>query len=101
MGTVVEAWHNHWALILSPDDFWMAIAFAVSQFLQDKSNAEKYRDTFVHHQGKMKLSVDGEKLGIKPKSAKNRLAWREFVDEICSMVAANTKVDITNVYVLL
>lgn len=47
------------------------IAFCVSQFLTIKENAEKYRKTFVEHEGKKDLIVNGAALGISPKSPKS------------------------------
>jgi Domain of unknown function (DUF4419) len=56
VGTVIRAYSNHHALILRPDDVWLAILTQFS-FLVN-GNAESLRSHFVSHQGKKKLVLD-------------------------------------------
>jgi hypothetical protein len=73
----------------------------VSQFLALPENAEKYRHTFVHHEGKMELVVDGIPLGLVPKgpnaNVTNKVAWPKFVDAIVELIKQNTNKDTTEV----
>jgi hypothetical protein len=60
--TVLEAYNQHHALVLRPDDIWLAILSQFSLFVngKDKSGtprAERLRQCFVAHEGKRKLSV--------------------------------------------
>ncbi|KAF7377319.1 hypothetical protein MSAN_00152500 [Mycena sanguinolenta] len=61
VNTVVSAWSQHYALVIRPDDVWLAI---ISQFsFYVNGNAELLRANFVAHEGKKKLTVDG---GLPP-----------------------------------
>ena len=50
------AYNKHLPLSLSPDAIWSAIAHGFSIWINE--NAEKVRDKFVEHKGKVKLTVD-------------------------------------------
>ena len=80
IATVEESYNRHIALELSAEDFWIAISQAVSLFLSDKTNAEKYRERFVNHKGQKKLEVENDD------SAKG---WTWFVDKITEMIKGN------------
>jgi hypothetical protein len=62
IGTVLAAYENHLHLILTPDDFWLVISLGVAQFVNNPKWSEKYRKTFVDHEGKMLLMVSVKKL---------------------------------------
>jgi hypothetical protein len=55
VNTVKEAYNQHRALIIRPDDVWLAILVQFSSFVN--ANAEALRSQFVHHQGKKELEV--------------------------------------------
>uniref|UniRef100_A0A914XF22 Uncharacterized protein n=1 Tax=Plectus sambesii TaxID=2011161 RepID=A0A914XF22_9BILA len=94
IATLVEAYNGHMPLILSPDDFWLLISLGVSQYLGRKENAEKNRKTFVDHEDKLKLIVDGLPLGIPHKCSKNVAAgWPQFAEEMRELISLNTTKD--------
>src|SRR6266516_1528731 len=49
---IFHAYNNHQHLRLTPDDIWLTIAQGVSQHIN--YNAEKFRYSFVNHEGKKK-----------------------------------------------
>ena len=53
---VLTAHNTHHALILRPDDFWLAIAVQFSFFV--KKHAEKLRGRFVAHEGKKDIRLE-------------------------------------------
>ena len=87
IATVEECYNRHIALELSAEDFWIAISQAVSLYLSDKTNAEKYRQRFVNHDGQKRLEVWTE-------SAMSTVRdWAWFVDEITGMIEGNMNPD--------
>ncbi|KAJ6603248.1 hypothetical protein DFH09DRAFT_392415 [Mycena vulgaris] len=58
VNTVMTAYNHHYALVIRPDDVWLAI---VSQFsFYVNANAELLRANFVAHEGKKELEVTGD-----------------------------------------
>ncbi|VDB91594.1 unnamed protein product [Peniophora sp. CBMAI 1063] len=55
--TVLEAYNHHRALVLRPDDVWLAILTQFSFFVNGPGRAEELRSRFVAHEGKKKLTV--------------------------------------------
>ncbi|PFH54119.1 hypothetical protein AMATHDRAFT_135684, partial [Amanita thiersii Skay4041] len=55
--TVLEAYNRHRALIIKPDDVWLAILLQFSFFVNGDSEA--LRKQFVSHEGKEKLVIQG------------------------------------------
>ena len=53
--TVIEAYNRHRALVICPDDVWIAILTQFCFFVN--GNAEALHSTFVAHQGKKELVV--------------------------------------------
>lgn len=53
--TVVRAYNVHHALVLRPDDIWLAIISQFSFFVN--AHAEELRDKFVAHEGKKLLEI--------------------------------------------
>ncbi|KAG9309543.1 hypothetical protein JVU11DRAFT_10521 [Chiua virens] len=66
VNTVVEAYSKHHALIIRPDDVWLAILTQFSFFVN--GNAEALRNVFVAHEGKRKLVIGavGDRYGTEP-----------------------------------
>ncbi|KAF7336442.1 hypothetical protein MSAN_02298200 [Mycena sanguinolenta] len=60
VNTVVSAWGKHHALVIRPDDVWLAIIAQFSFFVN--GNAELLRANFVAHEGKKTLTVEGNLL---------------------------------------
>jgi len=53
--TIITAYSNHHALIIRPDDVWLAILTQFNFFVN--GNAELLRSQFVSHEGKKRLTV--------------------------------------------
>ncbi len=58
LNAVLYAYNTHGGLRLSPDVILQSVANAVSVCIQD--HAEEYRDVFVRHADKIKLTVEGK-----------------------------------------
>ena len=56
VGTILNAYNRHRALIIRPDDVWLAILVQFSFFVN--GNAELLRSQFVSHEGKKELIVE-------------------------------------------
>ncbi|KZW02476.1 hypothetical protein EXIGLDRAFT_734597 [Exidia glandulosa HHB12029] len=55
--TALRAYNGHHALIIRPDDVWLAIVAQFSFFVNAPENSERLRGRFVAHEGKKKLVV--------------------------------------------
>jgi hypothetical protein len=55
--TIVDAYCDHQALVLRPDDVWLAILTQFNLFLNGEGRAERLRYLFVAHEGRKKLTV--------------------------------------------
>ncbi|KZW01200.1 hypothetical protein EXIGLDRAFT_760960 [Exidia glandulosa HHB12029] len=55
--TVVRAYNQHHALVLRPDDIWLAILVQFSFFVNEPGNSKRLRGRFVAHEGKEELVV--------------------------------------------
>ena len=53
--TIVECYNNHKALIIRPDDVWLAILTQFNFFVN--GNADQLRKQFVAHEGKKELII--------------------------------------------
>lgn len=93
---VVTAYNSHLPLILSPDDLWLLISLNVGHFLgSDEKMAEKYRKTFVDHEGKMKLCVVvGSGQPTLKLFCNDKTTWKYYVNETRKLIAKNTKADV-------
>ncbi|KDR73964.1 hypothetical protein GALMADRAFT_157785 [Galerina marginata CBS 339.88] len=60
--TVTEAYNQHRALVIRPDDVWLAILTQFSAFLN--ANAEALRSQFVSHKGKKELVVKADRRNV-------------------------------------
>src|SRR3984957_10703646 len=77
--TVLEAYNHHRALIIRPDDVWLAIILLFSRFVN--GNAEELRSQFVSHDGKQELVVTAWDARTRRSADYGRLA-REMSREI-------------------
>jgi hypothetical protein len=57
VGTAFEAYNKHHALILRPDDIWIAVGTVFAGYVD--RNAERLRSTFVNHEGQIELVAKG------------------------------------------
>jgi hypothetical protein len=55
-GTIIQAWNQHYDLVLSPDHVWTAIATVISTYISD--HGEELRSVFVDHEGKEEVKID-------------------------------------------
>ncbi|KZW02463.1 hypothetical protein EXIGLDRAFT_734586 [Exidia glandulosa HHB12029] len=55
--TVVRAYNLHHALVLRPDDIWLAILVQFSFFVNEPGNSKRLRGRFVAHEGQEELVV--------------------------------------------
>ena len=85
IATVEESYNRHIALELSAEDFWIAISQVVSLYLSDRTNAEKYRQRFVNHEGQKDL------VGFNDSDTAEE--WVKFVDEIAHIIEGNMNPD--------
>lgn len=56
VNTVVDCYNQHRALVIRPDDVWIAILTQFNFFVN--GNAEQLRKQFVNHEGKQELTVN-------------------------------------------
>ena len=82
--TVIEAYNQHRALIVRPDDVWLAILTQFCFFVN--GNAEALRHVFVAHEGKKELEVvdGGSRYTMDPASMARRmthLMQQNIIDE--------------------
>ena len=57
--TIVDAYNQHHALALRPDDVWLCILTQFNLFVNGEGRAEQLRSVFVAHEGKKKLEIEG------------------------------------------
>ena len=57
--TVVDAYNQHHALVLRPDDIWLCILTQFNLFVNGQGRAEQLRSVFVAHEGKKELVIEG------------------------------------------
>ena len=57
--TIVNAYNQHHALVLRPDDIWLCILTQFNLFVNGEGRAEQLRSVFVAHEGKEQLVIEG------------------------------------------
>ncbi|GAQ86296.1 hypothetical protein KFL_002810040 [Klebsormidium nitens] len=91
LGAITAAYAGRYCLHLRPDDIWLAVSQGVSAHLQADKNAEKYRKTFVDHEGKKDILVDVTDFLTGKKTL---LEWPKcvqlIVDELDDLVKGET-----------
>ncbi|CAM5998921.1 unnamed protein product [Sphagnum balticum] len=120
INAILTAYNEHLPFILSPDDMWLTfdltelrafvdnyplfspipqllIALQIGDFLgNNKEMAEKYRHTFVEHEGKKELIIV-----VKPEwpsldaLIQDKTLWPFYVTKTCDLIATNTKTDVS------
>lgn len=85
VGTLYDAYSQHHALVLRPDDIWIAITMAFANYVD--YHAEEMRKSFVSHDGKKELVV-GVNTSIKT------MDWDDLIRQFSNLIDANTKDDV-------
>lgn len=85
LGTAVEAYNQHYHLILSPDDVWISIALSLARYVD--AHAERMRHVFVTHSGQKELVVYGSGTIFTAN-------YQSLVDQLNKHIQKNTKADI-------
>ncbi len=81
----MKAYNEHYHLVLTPDDIWIAIAVAFARYVD--AHADSMRNIFVNHDGQKELVVYG--------SGDIRSAnYRQLVDDMVKQIEQHTKADI-------
>ena len=65
--TIIDAYNNHWDIVLTPDVVWLTILQQFSAYVNGGNRAEQLRDRIVDFEGKEELTLDaGGKLFNAP-----------------------------------
>ena len=86
---LVQAYANHYSLILSPDIIWTVISQGFSQYVNQ--DPEALRDRIVSHEGKMTLAVETKEDLYSP-----NVKWDEILDGFDKQITENTKGNIAD-----
>eukprot|EP00339_Tiarina_fusa_P022493 CAMPEP_0117018714 /NCGR_PEP_ID=MMETSP0472-20121206/14437_1 /TAXON_ID=693140 ORGANISM="Tiarina fusus, Strain LIS" /NCGR_SAMPLE_ID=MMETSP0472 /ASSEMBLY_ACC=CAM_ASM_000603 /LENGTH=356 /DNA_ID=CAMNT_0004723445 /DNA_START=59 /DNA_END=1129 /DNA_ORIENTATION=+ len=81
------AYSSHHHLIISPDDVWIAITTAFSQYVNN--HAEEMRNIFVSHEGQKELVV-------KDVGTIHSVNWDSLIGQLAQKIEENTNTDIKN-----
>ena len=55
--TIIDAYNNHWDIVLTPDVVWLTILQQFSAYVNGGNRAEQLRDRIVDFEGKKELTV--------------------------------------------
>ena len=55
--TIIDAYNNHWDIVLTPDVVWLTILQQFSAYVNGENRAEQLRDRIVDFEGKEELTV--------------------------------------------
>jgi hypothetical protein len=94
VATIYEAYCSHYKLELSADDFWTAIAQGVSTHMN--RDPEAYRNLFVSHEGKKKLSVDVTDIIYVDLPGNNLKYWPVAIDRMTQEINKDIKADLVS-----
>src|SRR5579883_1556963 len=81
-GSLFDAYSNHYALSVKPDDVWLAIVLTFANYV-DK-HAEEMRQTFVDHEGKKDLTVKLD----------TNVSWDAVMAQFSDLIDQNTKSEV-------
>lgn len=84
-GVALEAYNKHHELILKPDDIWIAIGSVFASYVD--RNAERMRNTFVNHEGKIELVAKGD-------GNIYSADYNDLIKQIVTQIEENTKSDV-------
>jgi hypothetical protein len=88
LGSFLNAYNNHYDVVLNPDNIWIMISLFFSKYV-DK-NAELLRSKFVNHEGQKNLVVV-EYANSVEQSLLMEKHWDVFYEQIHEQVKKNTK----------
>ena len=77
-----SAWATHGAVVLSPDDVWLAVQLQFCKYMD--ANAEALRGLFVEHQGTVELNIAMEAPGL----------WEQFMARTMSAIQERCKANV-------
>ncbi len=83
----LQAWSNHYSFKIKPEHIWLLILQGVATHV-DK-NAEKLRDKYVQHDGKMTLLIDRDNFTVGDKNND----WISVINEFVEQIDKNTRKD--------
>ncbi|KAF7358984.1 hypothetical protein MSAN_01238900 [Mycena sanguinolenta] len=81
VNTVLDAYNQHRALVIRPDDVWLTILSQFNFFVN--ANAELMRANFVEHEGQKELVVHG------PESSAHTADYGAFSRQMVDMIEKN------------
>ena len=81
---LVYAYSNHRPIVLTPDVVWLVICQGFSNYVNE--NADKLRDLFVDHSGKMTLAVRS-----RADLTSREADWETLLDSFGKQIEKNTK----------
>ncbi len=84
LGAIYLAYAKHYDLVIAPDDVWLTILFAFSDYM--KHHAEDMRPVFVNHDQKKQLIINTED------SFKNQ-CWEDLLCKFENALGENIKKD--------
>ena len=86
---LVQAYANHYSLVLSPDIIWTVISQGFSHYVN--LIPEAMRDRIVSHQGKTTLAIESKQDLYSPD-----VKWDDILDGFDKQIAENTKDNIAD-----
>ncbi len=83
VGVAFEAYNKHHCLVLRPDDIWIAIGTVFAGYVD--RNHERMRSTFVNHEEKVQLVIEGKGGDIYT------VDYDDLISQTVSQIKENTK----------
>jgi len=82
IGALLDAYNNHYAISIRPDDVWLSIVIALADYVDN--HAEEMRSIFVTHQEKEQLLVNA------PPGAHTVGYWAGIIKQFSDLINKNT-----------
>ncbi|XP_047131446.1 uncharacterized protein LOC105845175 [Hydra vulgaris] len=86
IGALYDAYKNHYAISIRPDDVWLTIIIELADYV-DK-HAEEMRNLFVNHEGKKVLTVISDVGGNTVND------WAGLIKKISNLIVENTEANL-------
>ncbi|XP_065643150.1 uncharacterized protein LOC136074784 [Hydra vulgaris] len=86
IGALYDAYKNHYAISIRPDDVWLTIIIELAEYVDE--HAEEMRDLFVNHEGKKELNVGSNVCGNTVND------WAGLIKKMSDLIYDNTKADL-------
>ncbi len=95
LDTALQAFANHYPLIIRPDDLWILVSYAFAKHVD--ANAEALRSRFVSHQGKKRLLIRVDLVpGQSSAEEWERQVFPDFSNQIKEHIGTETHQMIAN-----